>query len=114
MKKSPNPYLHHIIDAITQINEYLLNIDEAKFRQNQMVQDATVRQLEIVGEACSKLEENFKNSHPNIPWQQIISTRNKLAHEYWDINLDIIWQTATKEAPQLKKQLLKLLNQVGK
>ncbi len=78
-----------------------------------MVYDAVVRNLEIIGEACSHLEEEFKDTHPNIPWAQIIGMRNKLAHEYWDIDIDIVWQAATIEAPQLQKQLLDLLGTVG-
>ncbi|PIZ47825.1 hypothetical protein CO180_03155 [candidate division WWE3 bacterium CG_4_9_14_3_um_filter_41_6] len=114
MQKSPSPYIHHIIDSTTQISEYLEGLNEAEFRQNRLVQDAVVRQLELIGEACSNLEENFRNSHPNIPWMQIIGMRNKLAHEYWDIDLGLIWQTAVSDAPQLKRQLLELTSQVGK
>ena len=114
MKKSPSPYINHIVEATTQISEYLGGLNETDFRKNRLVQDAIVRQLEIIGEACSNLEENFKNSHPKIPWAQIIAMRNKLTHEYWDIDISIIWQAATKEAPELKIQLLELLSQVGK
>ncbi len=113
MQKSPSPYIQHIIGAVTKIHEYLENTDQAKFSKNEMMYDAVVRNLEIVGEACSHLEEEFRSSNPNIPWNQIIGMRNKLAHEYWDIDAEIVWQAATIEAPQLKKQLLELLSKVG-
>lgn len=114
MQKSPNPYINHIIEAVTQINEYVGNLSEPEFSQNRLIQDAVIRQLEIIGEACSKLEDNFKQSHPKIPWKQIIGMRNKLTHEYWDVDTQIVWLAATKEAPELKIQLLELLSQLGK
>lgn len=113
MKKSPNPYFNHIIDAAAQINEYAENLDKVELKHHRMAYDAIVRQLEIIWEACSRLEGSFKQSHPKIPWKQIIGMRNKLAYEYWDVDVDIVWQAATVETPQLKKQLLDLLNTVG-
>ena len=114
MQKSPNPYILHIIDAASQIAEYLEGFDEKAFQENQLVQDGVVRQLEVIGEACSKLEARFRESYLNIPWVQIVGMRNKLVHEYWDIDLSIVWQAATQEVPSLKKQLLNLIDQVGK
>ena len=69
--------------------------------------------LEVIGEACTNLEDNFKQSHPNIPWKQIVAMRNKLTHQYWDIDLDIVWYAVTHEVPELKKQLLDLLIRIG-
>ena len=84
------------------------------FNNDRKTQDAVVRQLEIIGEASSKLEENFIQSYPNIPWRGIKDFRNKLIHDYWQLDIELVWNVATKETPQLKKQLLKLLNQIGK
>ena len=114
MQKNPSPYVHHIIDAAMQIREYIEALTEAEFRENQMVQDAVIRKLEVIGVACSKLEENFRSDRPNIPWQEIISMRNKLAHEYWDIDLEIVWQTVISEVPKLKLKLLDLITEIGK
>lgn len=113
MQKSPSPYIQHIVDAVTKIDEYLVRIDRIDFSNESMAYDAVIRNLEIIGEACSHLEEEFRDSHPHIPWTQIIGMRNKLAHEYWDIDPEIVWQAATVEAPELKKQLLELLSKVG-
>lgn len=114
MTKSPNPYIQHIIDSASQIDEYLQGVDNLEFSKNRLIQDAVVREIEIIGEACSKLEDNFKLSHPNVPWTQITAMRNKLTHEYWDIDLRLVWHTATVETPDLKKKLLDLLAQLGK
>ncbi len=113
MHKSPNPYIQHIIDATTRLDEYLAGLDRERFESKSMAYDAVVRNLEIIGEACSHLEEEFRESHPHIPWAQIIGMRNKLAHDYWDVDADIVWQAATVEAPQIKRQLLELLSKLG-
>jgi len=113
MQKSPSPYIQHIIAAVTKIGEYLGETNRVDFSIESMTYDAVIRNLEIIGEACSHLEEKFRDSHPHIPWTQIIGMRNKLAHEYWDIDPDIVWQAATVEAPELKKQLLELLSKIG-
>lgn len=114
MQKSPSPYIHHIINAVALIRDFLEDIDKSEFKKNNLVQAATIRQLEIIGEACNNLEEKFKQSRPNIPWQLIIGMRNKLAHDYWDIDIDLVWKTAKKDAPVLQKQLLDLLSEIGK
>ncbi len=117
MQKNPNLFIQHIIDSTTRIQEYLKEqritaIEE--FNNNELVQDAIIRKLEVIGEACTKLETDFKKSHSKIPWQKITAMRNKLAHEYWDIDLEIVYKAATTEAPELKKSLIELLNNLGK
>jgi len=66
-----------------------------------------------VREARSNLEHSFKDTHPNIPWKEIAGMRNRLVHEYWDIDLELVWQTATKEVVSLKQELLILLSKIG-
>jgi len=117
MQKNPNLFIQHIIDAVTRIQEYLKeqNISNQEgLENNEMVQDAIIRKLEVIGEACTKLETDFKKSHQKIPWQKITAMRNKLAHEYWDIDLEIVYTAATKEAPELKKYLIELVSKLGK
>lgn len=112
MQKNPSLYLHHIIDSATQINDYLSGSDKQQFADNALVQDAVLRKLEVIGEACSSLEENFKQTHQNIPWRKISGMRNRLTHEYWDVDLDIVWHTVTIDVPALKSQLINLLEKV--
>ncbi len=109
MKKVPKPYLYHIIDAVEQIEKYLHQFTFEKFTKDQLTQDATIRQLEIIGEATARLEGQFTKSHPQIPWRDIKDFRNKLIHNYWELNLELIWKAATEEAPELKKALKKVL-----
>ena len=76
-----------------------------QFQTDHKTQDAVIRQLEIMGEAASKLENSTKIDYPEIPWKEITSFRNVLAHEYWDIDLEIVWKAATMETAELKRTL---------
>jgi len=105
MKKVPKPYLLHIIDAIDRIEKHIAGFTKNQFIKDVKTQDAVIRQLEIIGEASNRLEINFKKSYPRIPWVKIIGMRNKITHEYWDIDLNIVWHVITKQLQPLKKLL---------
>lgn len=107
--KQPKLYLSHIIKAINTIQEYLKGFSYNEFLKDVKTQDAVIRNLEIIGEASSKLEQNFIKKLPQIPWRDIKDFRNKLIHDYWELNLEVIWEAATKETPQLKKLLQPIL-----
>ena len=105
MKKMPKPFLFHIIGAINQISQHIAGLTKKQFIKDVKTQDAIVRQLEIIGEASRRLELNFKKTHPEIPWKKIIGMRNKISHEYWDVDLDIVWHVITKQLGPIKKLL---------
>lgn len=107
--KEPKPFLQHILDSVERIETYVKDVTYEDFVKDEMRQDAVVRQLEIIGEASARLEKDFYQKYSDIPWVEMKALRNKLVHEYWDLNLEIVWTTATQDLPQLKKQLLPLL-----
>lgn len=105
MKKSDTVYLHHILDAIEQIETYIAGISYEQFLQERLIQDGVIRQLEIIGEASRNLSSQFRDQHPRIPWRQIIGLRNRVIHAYFDINLDIIWEVTQNDVPTLKNAM---------
>jgi len=105
MVKLDIPYLDHIKAAISLIESYIQNMTLASFKKDPKTRDAVIRQLEVIGEAASKLESNFKTSHREIPWREITDFRNVLAHEYWDVDIEIVWKTATQELQDLKSRI---------
>ena len=105
MKKDDSVYLKHIIDAIKQIRDYLNSVTKDKFYESKLIQDGVLRQLGIIGEACSKVSEALKQKHNNIPWYQITGLRNRVVHAYFDINLEIVWEIAQDDLNLLENQI---------
>jgi len=105
MKKSDFVYLQDMMRALKVIETYLNGVSFNEFVKNQMRQDATIRQLEILGEAANKLSVNFKQNNPDFPLRQVISMRNFLIHGYDDLDLEIVWKTLQENIPQLKSSL---------
>jgi uncharacterized protein with HEPN domain len=98
-----------ILGAIVKIGEYLKGVSSDTFLnpRNYMMQDAVVRELEIIGEAVRSLSQEFWKLHPEIPWYEIAGMRNRIAHDYADVDLVIVWDAVQEDLPPLKKVLEK-------
>ena len=98
-------YLNHIDESITKIGGYMKNVTKDTFFANNLLIDAVIRNLEIIGEASNRVSEEFTSAHPEISFRAAISMRNQLAHGYDDIDLDVVWNTITEDLPHLQSQL---------
>lgn len=101
-------YLGHILDAVDRIRRYTQGMTEAGFLANEMVQDAVLRNLEIIGEASRNIQRrypNFANKHPELPLSSAYEMRNALAHGYFQVDLSIVWKTLEKDLPALQQQI---------
>lgn len=101
--------LLHIIDAINEIENYVQDIELKEFVENSMMFNATLRQLEIIGEASNRLSEELLNNSPSIPWTRIIGLRNLVIHEYFGIDDFTIWNVIKINLPVLKSEITVLL-----
>ena len=101
-------YLSHICDALVRIEAYTKSGRKA-FLADTMVQDAVIRNLEVIGEAVRKLSSEFKARHPEIPWRSVTALRNVLIHEYFGVDLKIVWKVVQRRLPTLKRQMAILL-----
>jgi len=99
-------YLRDIADSISAIEEYTNAIMEEGFYSNRLVQDAVVRRLEIIGEAAKNIDDDFKSKYPEIPWKKIAGMRDIIAHGYFGVKLERIWDTVKQDLPRLKKQIV--------
>ena len=105
-------YLGHICDAINRIQTYLKAIDYSAFLENEEKQDAVIRNMEIIGEAAGKIQRHFPDfakQHTDIPFKAAYSTRNVLSHGYFEVDLEIVWQTIERDLPELKQKVQKAL-----
>jgi uncharacterized protein with HEPN domain len=101
--------LKHIINSIDKIFEYLLDKDYSAIDNESILQDAVARQFSIMGEAANNLSLEFRKSYPEIPWRDIADMRNKIIHEYFEVDNEILWKTYKDDLPNLKEQLIKIL-----
>ena len=96
-------YLIHIQEAIDSIEHYLEGISYERFTSNKMILDAVVRELEIIGEASNNLSEEFREQYSDILWRRMKDMRNFLIHEYFGVNIKVVWDTCKKNLPELKQ-----------
>ncbi len=105
MKRGDLVYLQHVLDAIAKIELYLDDIDQESFVAQSLIQDGVIRQLEIIGEAIKQVSAPIRESHPEIPWKDFAGMRDKLIHQYFGVDLEQVWLTASGELTQLKRQI---------
>ena len=106
-------YLQHILDAIERITVYTEDIDEVRFINDTLIQDAVVRNLEVIGEAAKNIERadpTFIENNHHIPWVAMYSMRNRLSHGYFTIDFSIVWHTLENELPKLYENIKQLNN----
>jgi uncharacterized protein with HEPN domain len=105
--------IRDILASIGRIMEYTRDMDFEHFRCDTKTVDAVVRNFEIIGEAAANVPEEIAVDHPEIPWQDMRDMRNVLAHEYFGINENIVWDTIQDDLPPLVPQLINLLQKHG-
>src|SRR3989339_993065 len=108
MKKDPKIFLIHILECIEAIEEYSKGLTEKQFLKDQRAQDEIVRRFEIIGEATKHLPSSLKDKYPKVQWREIMSMRDRLIHEYFNVMMDLVWETVKKDLPKFKKQIQKM------
>lgn len=97
-----------IQESIDNINKYAVRGRES-FEEDELIQNWVIRQLQILGEAATKISDDFQSKHPDMPWHKIIGMRNILVHDYFGIDVNIVWSIVEKDMPVLERQIKKLL-----
>ena len=104
-KMGDNQRLVHIVEAIAEIEKYTIGVELSEFKNNSMIRFATIKQIEIIGEAAKNISEITRNKYPEIEWREIAGLRNILVHEYFGIDPQLIWQIVEVDIPLLKERL---------
>jgi len=105
-------YLEHIIEAIGRIEQYIEDIDELEFIGNELIQDAVIRNLEVIGEASRNIEKHYPDyakKHSEVPFSLAYEMRNAVAHGYFKIDYEVVWKTLERDIPEFEKNILLLL-----
>jgi uncharacterized protein with HEPN domain len=94
-----------MIEAAERSCDYCRTLDYNAFLQDKRTQDAVIRNVEILGEAAKNISKHFCSQHPEIPWKNIAGMRDKLIHDYFGVNLDVVWDVVRTDLPPMILQL---------
>ena len=105
MSFSALEYLRHILDETKYLLSQTKKLSQNQFAQNQTLQRAFVRSIEIIGEATKKIPDDFKQKYPRVEWKAIAAMRDRLIHGYFGVDYDIVWDVLTNKIPILQQQI---------
>ncbi len=101
MQRDETAYLFDMLIAAQEAEEFASNLTFQRFTRSRLHQKAILKSIEIVGEAAAHIDEKTKRANPQIPWQDIISMRNRLVHGYFQVDLERVWDTVQEDIPYL-------------
>lgn len=99
--KSDEAFLLDMLNAAKEASTLAAGVSQEEFKKSRLHQLAIAKALEIIGEAASRVSPEYKTAHPQIPWREIVGMRNRMIHGYFDINYDVVWETAKRDATRL-------------
>jgi uncharacterized protein with HEPN domain len=108
MSKDPRVYLAHILECIQKVERFTAG-GEVQFLREAMVQDAVIRNFEVIGEAAKRIDDGYRTAHPGIPWRALGGLRDVLIHQYEGVDLEKVWAIVRKDLPPLKEAIAGLL-----
>ncbi|MBN1925440.1 MAG: DUF86 domain-containing protein [Prolixibacteraceae bacterium] len=103
--KDETIYIDHILLSIRNILSYTQGVSKDEFSKNTLIQDAVIRNIEIIGEATKKISDDLKLINHEIPWKEIAGMRDKLIHDYIGVDIEVIWNTILFDIPALEKMI---------
>ena len=110
--KDDKIYLHHILECIKNIESYTPD-GEMEFKNSTLVQDAVIRNLEVIGEASKRISNDLKVTYNELPWREMAGLRDVLIHDYFGVDLKIVWNVVEKELPRIKNGLMQILRDLS-
>ncbi|MEE9377059.1 MAG: DUF86 domain-containing protein [Candidatus Lokiarchaeia archaeon] len=113
-ERTPKIYFEDIITFIKRIESYIQDLNFENFKENQLVIDAVIRNLVLIGEASKNISSEIRKKFSNVPWSEMIGLRNLATHGYFKIDLTIIWDIITKDIPENKQSIHNIFSELFK
>lgn len=107
--RSEDLYLADILSAADAVADYIRDVSWDRFAAERMIRSAVIHELQTIGEAVARISSDLKQRHTAIPWADIVGFRNVVVHEYFGINIKIVWNTARHDAPTIRNLIAEVL-----
>lgn len=112
VRRSYRLFVEDIRDSVEKIERYIKGLSYEEFIENEIVIDAVIRNLEVIGEASTNIPEDIREKYSVIPWKRMIGLRNIMIHGYFGVDLGIIWEIITRNLPETKPLIMKILEEI--
>lgn len=105
-------YVQDIVDSIEDAQAFVEGMTFADFSKDRKTVNAVIRSVEVIGEAAKNIAESIRDRYPSIPWRKMAGMRDKLAHEYFGVDLEVVWQTVKEDLSSVKPMMVSVLSEL--
>ena len=112
MSRDSRVFLEDIVEAARRVRLYIANMDSKAFESDPRTSDAVLRNLQVIGEAAKRLPKEFRAAHPEVDWRRMAGMRDVLVHEYSRVNLQVVWNAAAHDLPEMDARVHSILEKL--